>query len=98
MLIFGWRTRSSRLGGGSFHCPVCNAPRTYAHLALRRWFTLFFVPLIPVKRVGEFVRCETCQVTLDPVVLQTRGIEQATFTAPGTPLPEPGSALPPPQA
>lgn len=97
MIVFGWKVRFKTLGGGSFQCPVCNAPRTYDHVEARNWFTIFFIPLIPLKRKGEYVRCQTCQVTLDPVVLQNRGIEQASFAPPAGSL-APGSPLPPPSA
>lgn len=97
MIIWGWKVRFKRLGGGTFQCPVCNGPRSYEHVEARNWFTVFFIPLIPLKRKGEYVRCQTCQVTLDPVVLQSRGIEQATFGAPPAPAAAgPGSPLPPP--
>lgn len=98
MLIFGWRNRTKHLGGGTFHCPVCNAARQYEHVEARRWFTLFFVPIIPAKRLGEFVRCLTCKVTLDPVVLHDRAIEQANYGSPSAAGPRiaPGSELPPP--
>jgi hypothetical protein len=98
MIIFGWKVRLAKRGGGTFQCPVCNAPRAYEHIAARNWFTLFFIPLIPLRNKGEFVRCSLCQVTLDPVVLQTRAIEQATFGPPVAVAPTPGSPLPPPSA
>jgi hypothetical protein len=38
---------------------------------IRRWFTLFFIPLFPVgKVVGEQVKCSTCSTCFRPEVLQ----------------------------
>jgi hypothetical protein len=37
---------------------------------MRRWFTLFFIPLIPLNTVGEYVECEGCKQAFKMVVLQ----------------------------
>ena len=94
MIIWGWKTRLQRLGAGTFSCPACDASRTCEQVAARRWFTLFFIPLVPLQRLGSFVRCSTCASTFDPAVLEQRGIEHATF-APSVPA---GGPLPPPSA
>jgi hypothetical protein len=38
---------------------------------MRRWFTLFFIPVIPLKVTGEFVECDTCRQAFKTVVLST---------------------------
>jgi hypothetical protein len=58
------------IGTGQFHCPNCGGDREYEHRTARRFFTLFFLPVIPLDKVGEVVRCQTCRVRFDPVVLQ----------------------------
>jgi hypothetical protein len=58
------------IGTGQFHCPNCGGDREYEHRTARRFFTLFFVPVIPLDKVGEVVQCRTCRVRFDPVVLQ----------------------------
>ena len=70
-IIFGWRTRASIIARGMFLCPQCGADRHYAHKSMRRWFTLFFIPLIPLKTLGEFVECETCHSKYKTSVLST---------------------------
>jgi hypothetical protein len=57
------------IGTGQFHCPNCGGDREYEHRTARRFFTLFFVPVIPLDKVGEVVRCRTCRVRFDPIVL-----------------------------
>src|ERR1700738_4957036 len=57
-LIWGWRSRSKVLSQGTFFCPHCGGDRQYAHKQARRWFTLFFLPVIPLKVLGEFVECQ----------------------------------------
>ena len=69
LLIWGWRTRASVLAQGTFLCPDCCADRGYEHKQMRRWFTLFFIPVIPLKRLGEFVECTTCGGTYKTAVL-----------------------------
>jgi hypothetical protein len=70
LLIWGWRTRFKVLAGGMFHCPSCGGDRHYAHKQARNWFTLFFVPLIPLKVLGEFVECQTCKQGYDERILR----------------------------
>jgi hypothetical protein len=69
MLIWGWRARRKTLSEGMFHCPNCGGDRHYAHKQARTWFTLFFIPLIPLKVLGEFVECQTCQQGYDVRIL-----------------------------
>lgn len=69
MLIWGWRTRSKTLAQGEFYCPSCGVDRHYHHKQARRWFTLFFIPLIPLKVLGEYVECQTCQQGYEMSVL-----------------------------
>lgn len=72
MIIFGLSVFYffGLIGTGQFHCPNCGGDREYEHRTARRFFTLFFVPVIPLDKVGEVVRCRTCRVRFDPVVLR----------------------------
>lgn len=60
MIIFGWRTRESTTGSGTFNCPHCRTPQVYRHVTYRRWFTLYFLPVIPLGRLGEQLECQGC--------------------------------------
>ncbi len=77
IILFGWKVRWTTAGGGTFHCPVEGAARSYELREGRRWFTLFFIPLVPLKRLGRQVRCQGCGTELDPGVLATHGIERS---------------------
>lgn len=83
MIIFGLSVFFfGTLGEGTFHCPRCGGDRHYKHKAGRRWFTLFFIPVIPLDKVGEIVRCETCHSRYDPEVLTIPTAEHMATAGP----------------
>jgi hypothetical protein len=61
LIIFGLRVFYRTIAQGTFHCRRCGGDREYRHRAGRRWFTLFFLPVIPLNSVGEHVQCATCR-------------------------------------
>jgi hypothetical protein len=62
ILIWGWKVRFKTVAEGVFFCQVCGGDRHYHRKQGRRWFTFFFLPLIPLNSVGdEFVECTTCR-------------------------------------
>jgi hypothetical protein len=84
LIVFGMRSRFKVLSQGTFFCPQCGGDRHYAHKQARRWFTVFFIPLIPLKVLGEVVECQTCKTTFKPAVLAaptTSGLQEQLVTA-----------------
>jgi hypothetical protein len=84
ILIWGFRVRSSTVGTGQFFCPPCGGDRAYNQKTARRWFTLFFIPLIPLKVLGEYYECATCKSTYSSAVLSlptTATMQSSLFTA-----------------
>lgn len=70
MIIFGLSVfYFGTAATGMFHCQNCGGDRAYRLKVARRWFTLFFAPVIPLDEVGKVVRCETCRLRYDPRVL-----------------------------
>lgn len=69
MIIFGFRIRAKALDTGTFSCPREGGDRAYERQQLRRWFTLFFLPLIPLNAVGEAIHCTSCGGDWEPGVL-----------------------------
>jgi len=61
IIIWGFRVFYRTVGEGTFHCRKCGGDRQYRHRTGRRFFTLFFIPLIPLNKVGEHVQCTTCK-------------------------------------
>lgn len=69
MIIFGTRGVKSTIKEGQFLCPQCASNKNYKHKKVTKFFTLYFIPLIPLGQAGEFVECQTCKGTFVPRVL-----------------------------
>jgi hypothetical protein len=59
-IVFGTKVMFKTVGTGMFHCPACAADRGYRLRQARRWFSLFWIPVIPMKAIGTIVECEGC--------------------------------------
>jgi len=70
LLIFGLSVFFRTVDEGIFHCPHCGGDRAYRLRSGRRWLTLFFVPVIPLARIGEAVECKTCRTRFNRAVLR----------------------------
>lgn len=83
LIIFGFRIFYHTLGQGVFYCRKCGGDRQYRHRAGRRYFTLFFIPVIPLTRTGEQVQCLTCKTryVMDVLSLPTAAQMQAALPA-----------------
>ena len=68
-IIFGTRGVTTTPDRGTFHCPQCGAERDYAQKRVRRFFTLYFIPLIPLDQIGEYIECGVCAGTFELGVL-----------------------------
>ena len=82
MIIFGTRGINRTIGDGNFNCPRCASNQPYTHKAVKRFFTIYFIPLIPMGTAGEFIECNSCAgtfdreiVNYDPVLERKKSIE-----------------------
>ena len=59
-LIFGFKTSERRAGSQVMVCEVCGV--TAAQILIRRStrFSLFFIPLFPVKPARHYLQCTNC--------------------------------------
>jgi hypothetical protein len=73
MIIFGHRARTTAIGEGTFHCPKCQIASGYTHQRVRRWFTLYFLPVLPLADLAEHIQCHNCGGLWDPE-LRTRRV------------------------
>jgi hypothetical protein len=69
LIILGLRVVFHTIAHGTFYCRKCGGDRRYRHQAGRKYITLFFIPVIPLNKVGGHVRCVTCKTRYVPDVL-----------------------------
>ena len=76
IIFFGWRTISTRDGTPEMRgpCPECGeADARLVGKVRRRWFTLFFLPVLPLESTGEGHRhsqCKECKQLFDVPIEQ----------------------------
>jgi hypothetical protein len=70
MIIFGWRAITRNGEKGKFNCPQCKSQRDYQRKKIQRFFTLFFVPLIPLQVLQESIQCQLCKKQFVPDILK----------------------------
>lgn len=68
IILFGTTNKEQACGGGTFTCPACRQPARYVEKKVRRHFTLFFIPVLPLDEQGRYIECRGCGAKLDPRV------------------------------
>ncbi|MEM6687156.1 MAG: TerB family tellurite resistance protein [Bacteroidota bacterium] len=81
MIIFGTRGVKSTIKSGNFHCPQCEQSKPFRHRKVTKFFTLYFIPLIPLGSAGEYVECGVCKGTFIPRVLDYNNASEDQFMA-----------------
>ena len=69
MIIWGWRAITRNGESGQFNCPNCNVRRPYQRKKIQRFFTLYFIPIIPLQVLQESIECQVCKKRYVPEVL-----------------------------
>ncbi|MBI4953007.1 MAG: zinc-ribbon domain-containing protein [Myxococcales bacterium] len=59
-VIIGYTTTPTCVATGTFDCPRCGKSQPFERIRARRYFTLFFVPLVKLYDVAEHVECHVC--------------------------------------
>jgi len=72
MIFYGTRGITLTGDSGNFICPHCVGEQPYRRRKVRRFFTLYFIPLIPLNLVGEYVECKSCKNTYNDKVLELK--------------------------
>lgn len=84
-ILFGVRTRTRTVDTGQFYCPYENAQRPYERKTAQLWFSLYFIPLIPLKQQGDFIECQSCHRSYNESVLNPAWQARAKQRASGAP-------------
>ena len=76
LVSLGSRVYYRTVAGGFFHCERCGGDRPYRHRSGRRWARLLGLPVIPLDRTGEHLRCAICRTCYRVELLAVPTIEQ----------------------
>lgn len=68
-IIFGTRGVTYNHREGRFYCPACSGEKGYKHKRVRRFFTLYFIPLIPLDLLADYIECGRCRGTFKEEIL-----------------------------
>jgi len=61
MIIWGSRGVTKVVESRDFHCPQCGTLQSGELKQVRNFFTLYFIPLIPLDVAGKYVECAACR-------------------------------------
>jgi uncharacterized tellurite resistance protein B-like protein len=83
MVLFGTKGGANELGRGVFYCPQCTSDQRYVHIEIVRKGHLYFVPLVNLGSVGEYVECQHCggQFDVSVLTLPTRDSLESSLNA-----------------
>jgi len=71
-IVFGTRGIRSTVEQGSFYCPQCDCESSFKLKKVTQFFTLYFIPLIPLGSKGRYVECQSCKNTYVERILEMR--------------------------
>jgi len=66
LVIFGTKTVGKTIKTGTFKCSRCNRERNYFLKQNKKYFSLFFIPIIPLNKVGDTLECTFCKTAYIP--------------------------------
>ncbi|WP_300670203.1 RDD family protein [Soonwooa sp.] len=66
LILFGTKSVGRTIKTGNFLCPRCQTERQYQLRENRKYFTLFFVPLIPLDKLQDTLECKYCHTAYIP--------------------------------
>ncbi len=80
-IIFGWGRQTRRDWGPTcaLSCPNCSNDKFWHLLSLTRWFTLFFIPVIPYS-FKNYLVCPVCSEALELNRAQTERAKRLNGT------------------
>lgn len=61
MILIGEMNITYTKATGEFYCPKCQKENPCQHKRVRRFLTLYFIPMVPLDLVSEHVRCLGCR-------------------------------------
>ena len=81
MIIFGWRSKGEAEWSGILSCVQCGQITSHYGIRVKRYFTIFFIPIIPLWSDSKSI-CSDClhETKLGPEqYIETRELAQANY-------------------
>ncbi len=72
IFLFGEQVIDKDSEEGQFYCPHCEQVRAFQQIHQKTYFTLFFIPLLPLDSFKDYVECRTCHHSFHPSVKEDR--------------------------
>lgn len=69
MILVGTMNWASTRSSGLFRCPECGDTQNFRLRASRPFLTLYFVPVLPIGALQEYVECRQCKNSYEPDIL-----------------------------
>ena len=82
IIVFGTKGREKAVETGAFTCPSCRSQQRYERRQAKRWFTLYFLPVIPLDSMGEWIHCSGCGGDFETGVLSVTPEQVQAANAP----------------
>ena len=68
-LIAGIKGETTTANTGEFYCPECNCIRMGSHKQVHEKATVFFISVVNLRFLGEYIECQSCSSTYKMEVL-----------------------------
>lgn len=69
MILVGTMNWASTRSSGLFRCPECGDTQSFRLRASRPFLTLYFIPILPIGVLQEYVECRHCKNSYEPDIL-----------------------------
>lgn len=63
-IIVGWPKRTKEFGPSLYYtCIGCESPKYHHYTRVRRWLTIWFLPMLPLGTAEYYATCDNCSRT-----------------------------------
>lgn len=69
MILVGTMNWASTRSRGLFRCPQCGGTQQFRVRASRPFLTLYFIPILPIGGLQQYVECRQCKSSFEPEIL-----------------------------
>ena len=84
-IVYGSRGITTTPDSGTFECPICQQRTCYKMKRVRKFGTLYYIPIMPEGILGEYIECDWC---LNSFKLEVLELGKSTSRKAGTYSPD----------